>query len=279
MTISKIILGMLMIGTFYLMAFSPDITILKKDGAAPGYTGSPGDSLKNCTACHGGDAIKVEGWVQSNIPSSGYIPGERYTITPINYESGATRFGFEVSPQDLKGNLLGQMIITDTLRTKFVGGEKYVTYTANGIDGQDSVAWNFDWIAPATGTGDVTFYGGFNSNYDNHKDNDKTYLSTLTVKEKISSSVSDLSEIISEFKLFPNPTSDFVSVNLDLKEKSRVTIDISDLSCKQVTSLVDEDLSGNFSKKFSTSQLTNGTYLVRFKIGNQSTFKKLTIAR
>lgn len=279
MKMSKIILGMLMIGTLYLMAFSPDITILKKEGAEAGHTGSPGDSLKNCTKCHGGDAINVDGWVLSNIPNEGYLPGNRYTIKAINFESGATRFGFQASPQDLKGNLLGKIIVTDSITTQLTGGDKYITYTANGIESQDSMVWNFDWIAPAAGTGDVTFYAGFNSNFNNHKDNDKTFLSQLTVKEKISSSVSDLSEIISEFKIFPNPTSDFVSVNLDLKEKTRVAIDISDLSCKQVSSLVDEDLSGNYSKQFSISQLANGTYLVRLKIGNQSTFKKLTIAR
>ncbi len=276
---NKLIISVVALATCYLMAFSPDITILKKDGAEPGYTGSPGDSLKNCTACHGGTAIKIDGWVLSNIPKDGYIPGTRYTITPINFESGATRFGFEVSPQDLQGNLIGKMILTDTITTKFVGGEKYVTYTANGIESQDSMVWNFDWIAPTNGTGDVTFYGGFNSNYDNHKDGDKTYLSTLTVKEQTGASVSDISNLISEFKVFPNPSSDIVSITLDLKEKSRVTIDISDMSCKQMESLIDEEMTGNITKQFSTSTLTNGTYLVRLKIGNQSTFKKLTIGR
>lgn len=70
----------------------------KKDGAAPGYTGSPGDSLKNCTACHGGNAFKVDTWITSNIPADGYIPNKTYTIKTTNREHGATRFGFEISP-------------------------------------------------------------------------------------------------------------------------------------------------------------------------------------
>ncbi len=78
----------------------------RKDGTEPGYTGSPGDSFKNCTACHGGTTQNVDGWIVSNIPSTGWVPGERYTITATNTKMGATRFGFEVSPFSKKKSLL-----------------------------------------------------------------------------------------------------------------------------------------------------------------------------
>lgn len=148
----------------------------RRDGTDPGYTGSPGDSFRNCTVCHGGTAVEVSGWIRSDIPKEGYKPGMTYRITATNYEIGATRFGFSISPQNPEGDLLGEMIITDTVKTKLIGGGKYITYRSGGVDGQDSLRWEFDWKAPADSVNTVVFYGAFNSNHDGHKDGDHTYL-------------------------------------------------------------------------------------------------------
>ncbi len=89
----KAILLVLLAFTGVIALESFVLRVARKDGTDPGYTGSPGDSLKNCTACHGGIAFPVDGWITSNIPSSGYVPGTTYTITAKNREFGATRFG------------------------------------------------------------------------------------------------------------------------------------------------------------------------------------------
>ena len=74
-------------------------------GAAPaGYTGSPSDG-HNCTSCHGGTATTATGILSSNIPMAGYTPGASYTITVTLTGPGAK--GFEVSPQNASGTLLG----------------------------------------------------------------------------------------------------------------------------------------------------------------------------
>lgn len=203
-----ILFGIIFLGSF-------QSAIMKKDGAEPGYTGSPGDSLKNCTACHGGTAVNADGWLTSDIPSEGYFSGQTYTITATNKEADATRFGFEVSPQDSLGNLLGIMKITDSLRTKFcVGSEKYMTYTQFGVEGQDSLSWSFEWIAPPVNTGEVVFYGGFNSNFNGHKGDDQTYLSTLKVKENPANSILSMSNIIPGFTIYPNPFANSITIEI-----------------------------------------------------------------
>lgn len=252
---------------------------MKKDGAAPGYTGSPGDSLKNCTACHGGTAVPVEGWLTSNIPAEGYEPGKTYTIKAINKETGATRFGFEVSPQNEAGSLLGSMVITDSIRTKFVGGVKYITYTANGIEGQDSLDWSFDWIAPAKGTGAVTFYAGFNSNYEGHKDGDKTYLSTLFANEKGATSIAKAQQKKYAIAVYPNPTTDQMTIDFVLEKNAKVQIDLLDLSGKIAAHLYEKDLS-NGGQKLSlaiSNSLPSGTYLVKIQINGAVYTKKVII--
>lgn len=113
----------------------------------------------------------------------------------------------------LKDYCLVKMVLTDTVRTKFVGDEKYITYTENGIEGKDSLSWTFDWTAPAAGTGEVVFYGGFNSNYNGDKGGDRTFLSTLKVKEKTNSI--NLLASSNSISIFPNPVKDILNLKVD----------------------------------------------------------------
>lgn len=264
------------IGVIFLESFGSK-GLGKKDGAAPGYTGSPGDTLKNCTACHGGIATNVTGWITSNIPTSGYVPGETYTITTTNTEAEGTRFGFEISPQNQAGDLLGTMVITDTVQTKFVGSGKYITYTEKGVDGVGFKTWSFDWIAPNSGTGDVVFYGGYNSNFNGHKDGDKTFLSTLRVKESGTSSISKIANNNLSFSFYPNPSKDWIIINFDLKSASNLVLDIIDINGKQVTVLLNERQLGMVTKQFNTAQLANGNYFIRLQANGQIAIEKLNV--
>jgi hypothetical protein len=264
-------------GVTLFESFKP-LKVLKKDGAAPGYTGSPGDSLKNCTSCHGGRAVKVSGWITSNIPATGYTPGQTYTITTTNTEADGTRFGFEVSPQNTAGDLLGTLVITDTAQTQLVGQGKYITYTANGVDGFfGAKTWNFNWIAPPKGTKDVTFYGAYNSNFEGHKDGDKTFVSSLTVKEVGSIGVADVAGIVNVFSMFPNPANDHIYIQIDLNEPSNLLIDIADISGKQLTIIAQEKQTGKYEKQFNTQSLPNGNYFVRVFANGKMTTQKLAI--
>lgn len=263
---------------FAIFIFTQSMMIMKKDGAAPGYTGSPGDSFKNCTACHGGIAVEVDDWITSDIPAEGYVPGMTYTITATNKEAGATRFGFEISPQDTLGNLMGSMIITDAVRTKFVGGSKYITYTENGVVGVNSLSWSFKWVAPKSEE-DVTFYGGFNSNFDGHKGGDQTFLSKLTVKRNKALSI-NINKTLDRVKIYPNPTFDYVIVNFDVETAGKVNIDVVDVSGKVVLKLMEGASGiGNFNKQFDISNLANGNYLVRIDADGKQSTQKISINR
>lgn len=258
-----------------LESFKPH-RVMKKDGAAPGYTGSPGDSLKDCTACHGGFKTDVNGWITSNIPKEGYEGGKKYTIYVKNIEIGATRFGFEISPQDLKGKLMGKMVITDTVKTKLVGADKYITYTANGIESIDSMTWSFDWIAPPAGSGDFVFYGGFNSNYEGHKAGDQTFLSTLAVKENNPAGYSKL-ENKTCIQLYPNPTSEYISVSLNNKQKMNGEVEVIDLSGRKCATLHSGAISVHYSAKYKLPKLKAGTYFLQVKTSDQNFVKSFVV--
>ncbi|MEI8047376.1 MAG: T9SS type A sorting domain-containing protein [Bacteroidota bacterium] len=143
-------------------------------GAPEAKTGSPGDGA-NCTECHGGTATTTNGLITSNIPGTGYVPGTTYQITATNPLTGTGKMGFEVSPQNVAGTQLGTLI--SGAGSQLVGGTKYVTHTnANAT----TSTWTFGWVAPAAGTGAVTFYGAFA-----RRNPGPVTKSTLTVQEAL----------------------------------------------------------------------------------------------
>ena len=165
--------SVLLVSAAFILLLS-SFAVFYPNGAPAGMTGSPGDG-NNCTSCHGGTATTSTGWITSNIPAGGYIAGQTYQITATNSLTGSGKYGFEVSPQNASGTLLGTL--TPGANCKFAdGNSKYITHT-NATSGLN--VWTFNWTAPAAGTGNVTFYGAFAKN----KPGPVT-LSTLVVSEQ-----------------------------------------------------------------------------------------------
>ncbi len=164
-----------LIGSVLISMAVATSTFAYPSGAPAGYTGSPGDGA-TCVSCHGGGtAATVTGWITSNIPATGYVPGTVYTLTAT--VTGTGKKGFEVSPQNVSGTQLG--ILAAGTGSHLVGGTKYVTQNSAGASAGTST-YVFTWTAPVAGTGTVTFYGAFCVGKSN------TRLSTLIADEDLS---------------------------------------------------------------------------------------------
>ena len=149
------------LGAIIAMAilFYPQSTIGKLTGSPGGKTGSPMDN-SDCTSCHNvlGTTVATTN-ITSNIPSTGYIPGNIYTITAILNSSTVDERGFEITCEENANNTkTGTFFITNASETQLVNNGDAITHTAAG---NLSNSWSFDWEAPSAGTGDVTFYGAF----------------------------------------------------------------------------------------------------------------------
>ena len=169
-----------------LLVFNASYLVSYPDGAPSGVANDPSSGSANCTNCHSGTATTPATTVANittNIPASGYTPGTTYTVTAtVNY-TGRTRFGFEVSPQNAAGTYKGTMIVTNTAQTK-ITGTKYITQTAGGNTGTGTKSWTFNWVAPAAGTGTVTFYGSLMAaNNNGGTSGDATYIVQKSVTE------------------------------------------------------------------------------------------------
>jgi len=185
---------------------------LRTSGAEPGYCGDPAGGNLNCTNCHSGsDPATQSGWITSNIPETGYVPDEEYTLSATATLEGYTKFGFEVSPQNAGGTFFGNLSATDT-ETQLTSNTGYITHTSSGTSGNGSKTWNFRWTAPASGSGPVTFYGAFNAaNGNNSSSGDIIFLSTLEINESKPIGIRD-NNLQSKISVYPNPVHDQLTI-------------------------------------------------------------------
>lgn len=247
---------------FIVLAASFGNDNLKSSGGAPaGYTNSPGDG-KNCSHCMGGTAVAVTDWITSNIPVTGYVPGSTYTITVT--ATGSGNKGFQVSPQDAAGNLIGTL--TAGTGSKLVGSNKYVTHSS--AQSASPTSWSFNWTAPSAGIGDVTFYGSVAVG----KTNTKT--TTLTVSQS-TVGISDLSVI--RMQAWPNPSTGPVNVAFRNPSEGRILLELFDMTGSRVATLMDEVRPAGEIRTEVRVNERSGQYLLRLTAAGATGTHKLSI--
>jgi hypothetical protein len=243
-------------------------------GGPAGHTGSPGDGM-NCTHCHSGGPAATNEMVtiSSDIPGSGYFPGTTYTITATATKSEILKFGFQMSPQNSSGALLGTLALIDMNSTQLVGtGGKYITHTSGGVSGSGSKTWTFDWTAPASGTGEVTFYGAFNfTNSGTGNSGDVIINENYTVAE---SSVGISEAELASLSVFPNPVVDEIHVAAkDVDEEIMITI--FNIEGRKV--LEERHEGGEIIIDVRSKSLNTGVYFMQMEVGGKTTVKKLMV--
>ena len=132
-------------------------------GASPGNTGGPGEG--SCIQCHSNGPDDGDLFIQG-VPAN-YELQQTYTLTVSLEDSGQSRWGFQLTAMDGSNTGAGTIVNTETTTsTTTAFGKDYVSQTGSGTyngtpDGP--VTWSFDWTAPATNVGPVTFYAAGNA--------------------------------------------------------------------------------------------------------------------
>ena len=114
--------------------FYPQAITSKLTGSPGGKTGSPMDN-SDCTSCHSVLNTNVTTTnITSNIPSTGYVPGNTYNITVVlNPVVGLDPAGFEVTCEENTTNTKsGSFGITNPTSTQFTNNSSVVTHTTAG---------------------------------------------------------------------------------------------------------------------------------------------------
>lgn len=243
-------------------SFSGDNGLKYPTGAPAGHTGSPGDA-KNCTICHGGTASNVTGILTSDVPETGYIAGSTYNFTVTL--TGTGRKGFQASPQNQGGTQLGTLIAGSD--SQLNGSGKYITH--NQASNAASKTWNFQWVAPSPGTGEVTMYIARVINQPN------VGLSSLVLNENYSVNVEKMTKSMA--RIYPNPAGKHIFADISLKNSGRVVADIFNLNGQKQETLTDVELNAGEQSVRLDNNLKPGYYILRLTTPDGIQNQKLII--
>lgn len=251
--------------------YSSHHVISNSNGAPPGYTGSPFDG-NNCSVCHAhkDSTIGNVNWISTDIPVNGYNHSSIYNIT-VTIPGGGLK-GFEISPQDINGNLVGTFI--SGTNSQIIGSEKYITHSSPG--NQNPNIWTFQWMPSMPGAGSFTFYGAYTV------DTNNTFLESIAVPEEncidCHGGISDFQKNNKNFMTLYSKEGLVLLWN-SLNE-SKVIISIYSISGRLIS------CNNNFYQhngknqfKINTNNFTDGVYLVTINDQHSVLFSKFLITK
>jgi len=132
-------------------------------------TGAPGDATCGQSGCHSFNPITAgTNWnnitFTSNIPSTGYVPGNTYSMTISHSQPGHSVFGFQATIQDANNVNAGSFASGTGSAVQSSNGKAYINHTSGGTSGVGGKSWTFSWTAPSSGTlGLLTMYVAINA--------------------------------------------------------------------------------------------------------------------
>jgi|GEM_PF-1409988 len=175
----------------FFMATGGLIYAINSTGPPSGRTGAPALGIfpaePDCTECHSGNPLNAPGGALtiSNVPAN-YTPGQTVTLTVTLTRSGqppTRRWGFQITALTDGGEPAGTFasINSATFTQTGFNDRQYVQHTFPGTQqGAASGTWSFNWTAPSTPVGRVTFYAAGNAANGNGAADNRDFIYTTS---------------------------------------------------------------------------------------------------
>ena len=199
-------------------------------------TGSPLSSA-TCNECHNNSGTFSPSVAISLTDGSGnavteYTPGQSYNLKYTVSAQGASNFGFQgvaLDGSNAGAGSLGTPTSADT-RVIGIGGIDYAEQSGTA-SGSGSFDFEIPWTAPASGAGDVTFYGiGLAANGSGTAGDDVSASENMTITEASGASIAHHS-FRNSIELYPNPAKENLFIEI-ANNNEEITVSIADLSGK-----------------------------------------------
>lgn len=254
--------------------------------------GSVGDPVTNLscaqTDCHNGPAqpittglslfatqgLSLDTALDANFA---YEPGKTYNIN-FRINDIAERYGFQIVALDAANEKAGEMTVTDNLHTRIKTSPPTGTRQYMGHLGANTWKnWQFQWTAPASGTGAVTFYYAYNlADDDDEPIGDTIYKGTTTIQQGGGVGINEIYGKLNNLEVFPNPVTSEFGLSFHVINTQNITARLYTLEGKLISELVNEQLSsGMFKRNFDVASLTQGIYMVKLDVGGSTIVKKI----
>jgi hypothetical protein len=255
--------------------------VIDNNGPSAGKTGAPGEN--NCTQCHTGTAQSGAG-VNTVVMTEGanvvtnYTPGTVYNVA-ISIANPSTINGFQIVALNGSNAQAGTITIIPSSGTQLkngASGKKYVTHT---LAGNVQSTWAFQWTAPASNVGNVTFY--LATNKTNAQDNDSG--DAIFLSQHIYGSVAGIEENQNNISLelgYQSSTNSLV-VNYTALAAGESSLNLVDLNGKSVfnESIGTTEIGENKKAVRLPNDLQSGVYIAHLNVNNNFTSKKVYIQK
>ena len=198
-----------------------NIALFKSGGLAAAFgddgTGGPLSNV-DCIDCHGGGSysptIEINLFDSNTNLVSSYIPEDTYTVQLVVAATSGSPAGYGVqgvaltSTNQQAGNFNSP--ITPNSQIVNLSGRQYIEQNEYNVAG----VFEFEWVAPVIGTGDVKVYAaGLAVNGASGTNGDSATSSIMkTISENILS-IADL-KFKDNLKIYPNPSAGTVNIKL-----------------------------------------------------------------
>ena len=209
----------------------------QKSSGPPGcYAGEP-PNFTNCTHCHRGAAVN-SGQATLRLDLGGadtnYLPAATYTISIELEKLGMEAAGFQIIAleNNRPNRSPGTIQLTEPQRTQLVnrnnphahgctiGDKVWVEHTFNGLlaDANGKIRWTYQWTAPDTPVGNISFYlAALEANYDLESTDDYTYIDSIQIRPSISTSNLQ-TQTNPELKLQPLPARNEIQIQTNVSD-------------------------------------------------------------
>jgi hypothetical protein len=248
-------------------------------GAPAGRTGAPGES--NCTECHSGqvqDGTGINSVIIANgmTPVTSYTPGTTYNVA-VTFSTAGSKNGFQIVALNSNNAQAGTIAIVPGTGVQLLNGSAGKKYVTHNTTGNSQTQWGFQWTAPATNVGDVTFYLATNqTNANNASSGD-----IIRKSSHVIGSVAGITEKAPEISLSVayNSNLNSLSVQYNALSAGASSLNLTDLSGKSVFfESIGETNSGENKKEVKLpADLKAGVYIVHLNVNNAFTSKKIYI--
>ncbi|MFT4666362.1 MAG: hypothetical protein ACI8YQ_000034 [Polaribacter sp.] len=261
-------------------------------------TGAPGDQVNGagqpwtCQTCHGtgnANGIQVTQTFEitdadgNDLFANGYTPGETYDVKlTVNAVTGnPAKYGFQILCLNAAPNVSGPEVSNWTavssnvaIRQASTTGRTYAEHAT----GSSSNEFTMTWVAPAAGSGDVTFYAvGNGVNGNDASSGDGATTSNFTLIEGETSSAKNITLSL-YWSLFPNPVATQLSVKVNADESGQYDWSIIDVQGRALQVGQFDLIQGENLQTVAVADIATGLYHFQMhkdgKITTQTLVKK-----
>ncbi|RQO30180.1 hypothetical protein DBR32_11395 [Taibaiella sp. KBW10] len=253
-------------------------------GTLGNRTGSDGNTT-GCVSCHGNQNSATTATVillDGTTPVTAYVPGRTYTLVlgGSNTGTGHSKYGFQLTCATTAGAAAGTLSANGVAGVSARANNTLLEHNMplSGIVNAGNYIYGaqFQWTAPAAGTGSVKFFtviNGVNANGSSDAGDQWNFGTSSTITEQTGTSVKEMNEL-SGISLYPNPSAGSVSVHFENAVAGTYQFQLTDMTGRVLQT--NEKSFGNGTNVFkaNTAALDAGLYLMKVTNGTQEKVMK-----